>query len=182
MGLAEEFTQPDWVYLAPNAANLTWYPDRFIAPIAANEPWLSSALAVIDGLVAHLTDHGFSSEQLVLAGFSQGACLALEYAARNPRRYGGLLGYSGGLIGPPELALDYPGSLSGTPVFLGCDEADFHIPRERVLETARVLEGMEAQVTIRLYKGMGHTINGDEIAFGRSIIGSVISTSGDGLA
>ena len=162
--LAEQVNQPGFIYLAPQAAENTWYPNPFMTPIESNEPWLSSALAVIVQTLAHLDGAGLPAERTMLLGFSQGACLALEYAARHAQRYGGLVGLSGGLIGPDGTARNYPGSLSGTPVFLGCSDVDFHIPKERVLHTAEVLEKLGGAVTTRLYPNMGHTVNQNELA------------------
>ncbi len=170
LGLAGAFERPDLAYLAPQAAGGSWYPQRFIAPLAANEPWLSSALGRIEALLSYLGEAGVAPERTVLLGFSQGACLALEYAARNARRYGGLAGLSGGLIGPDGTPRDYPGSLAGTPVFLGCSDVDFHIPKARVLESAEVLRRMGGEVDARLYPGMGHLVNQDEIDAVRAIL------------
>jgi phospholipase/carboxylesterase len=161
--LADLFKQPDFAYLAPQAAHNEWYPNRFLAPIASNEPYLSSALALIASLLEHVQKTGISLDRTILLGFSQGACLGLEFAARNARRYGGLAGLSGGLIGPDDTPRDYPGSLAGTPVFLGCSDVDFHIPKERVELTAEVLQRLGGKVTMRLYPRMGHTVNADEI-------------------
>jgi predicted esterase len=170
LGLAVEIGEDGVAYAAPEAANHTWYPYSFLAPIADNEPGISSGLRVIDALVMRFATAGIPSERLVLIGFSQGACLALEYVARHPRRYGGVAGLSGGLIGPPGTPRDYAGSLDGTPVFLGCSDVDPHIPKERVLEAAEVLGRMGAAVTMRLYSRMAHTINRDEIAAVREIL------------
>lgn len=175
LSLAWEFNQPDITYLAPQAAGNEWYPNRFTAPIPSNEPWLSSALTIVDGLVAHVEAAGIPEEKVMLLGFSQGACLALEYAARHARRYGGLVGYSGGLIGPDGTPRDYAGSFDGTPVFLGCSDEDGHIPKERVLETAEVFQRMGADVTTRLYPKMGHTINQDEISAVRDMMRALVS-------
>ncbi len=160
-------------YLAPQAAGATWYPLRFMEPLEANEPWLSSALGLLDGLTARVGDAGIPPERTVLLGFSQGACLALEYAARNARRWGGVVGLSGGLIGPDSTPRDYPGSLGGTPVFLGCSDVDFHIPKERVVESAAILERLGGDVTLRLYPGMGHEVNADEIAWVQALVGAL---------
>lgn len=165
-------------YLAPQAAGHTWYPQRFTAPLAANEPWLSSALATLDGLVAQIVAAGVPHERIALLGFSQGACLALEYAARHARRWGGVIGLSGGLIGPDDAPRDYPGALAGTPVFLGCSDVDFHIPKERVVESAAVLERLGGDVTLRLYPGMGHEVNDDEIAWVRGLVGALSAPDG----
>jgi predicted esterase len=164
LSLREEWNVPGFAYLAPQAANFTWYPNRFIAPIESNEPYLTSALRVVADLLKLTADAGLPADKVMLLGFSQGACLALEYAARNPRRYGGLVGLSGGLIGPEGMRFDYPGTLDETPVFLGCSDVDFHIPKSRVLESAAVFRQMRASVTDRLYPNMGHGINEDEIA------------------
>lgn len=177
LALAPELARPDLAYLAPQAARFTWYPYSFLAPIESNEPWLSSALRLLTDVLARVEAAGIPPEQTVLLGFSQGACLALEHAARNAWRYGGVLGFSGGLIGPPGTPRDYPGSFAGTPVFLGCSDRDPHVPRERVDETARVLSGMGAEVTERIYPAMGpamgHTVNEDELAFARDLLASL---------
>ena len=173
LGLAGVLEYPDTTYLAPQAAGSTWYPYRFIAPIEQNEPYLSSALNVVDGLVQDLEEKGISRDRIVVGGFSQGACLAGEYAARNPARYGALLVFSGGLIGPPGGLPAYTGSLEETPVFLGCDAEDFHIPIERIHETEEVLTRLGARVTKRIYSGMGHTISTDEIREARRLLDGV---------
>lgn len=161
--LADEFKQPDFAYLAPQAAGNTWYPYSFLAPLADNEPGLSSGLAALAAVLAQIEQEGLPAEKTILAGFSQGACLALEFVARNARRYGGAVAFSGGLIGPPGTPRDYPGLLEGTPVFLGCSDVDFHIPLERVHESAAVMKKLGGEVTERIYPDMGHTINQDEI-------------------
>jgi phospholipase/carboxylesterase len=176
--LARELRAPDLAYLAPQAAGYSWYPYSFLAPVHANEPGLSSALARIGEVLARLEDEGIPPERTILLGFSQGACLSLEYAARNARRYGGIAGLSGGLIGPPGTPRNYEGSLAGTPVFLGCSDRDPHIPRERVDETAEVLRGLGAEVTERIYPAMGHTVNDDELDFVRGMVTGVASGTG----
>ena len=145
-------------------------PYTFLSPIAQNEPDLSSALAVIDGLVHQFGEQGLPPERVVVMGFSQGACLTLEYAARHPRRYAALAGFSGGLIGPPGTPRDYPGALDGTPVFIGCSDVDQHIPVERVRESAEVYRRMGANVDERIYPRMGHTINQDELDAVRALL------------
>jgi phospholipase/carboxylesterase len=170
IGLAGELGRPDLAFLAPQAAGGAWYPQRFIAPIESNQPWLDSALARIDALVAYLGEAGVPPERVFLLGFSQGACLALEYAARNARRYGGVVGLSGGLIGPDGMERHDTGTLAGTPVFLGCSDVDFHIPKERVLSAAEALRGLGGDVEARLYPGMGHTVNQDELAYVRRML------------
>ena len=170
LGLSADLWQPNFVYLAPQAAQSEWYPNSFLAPIPSNEPGLSSGLAVIAALLAQVEEAGITAERTILLGFSQGACLALEFVARHARRYGGVIGLSGGLIGPDETPRDYPGSLAGTPVSLGCSDIDFHIPKQRVEQSAEVLQRMGGVVTMRLYPRMGHTINLDELRIARSMV------------
>ena len=173
--LANEFEPSGFAYLAPQAADNTWYPNRFLAPIPSNEPWLSSALTAIADVLAQVTKAGIPPERTLLLGFSQGACLTLEFAARNAQRYGGVAGLSGGLIGPDGTPRDYAGSLDGTPIFLGCSDVDFHVPKERVHHTAEVLRRLGGDVTVRLYPNMDHTINQDEIEFVRGLMLSLTS-------
>ena len=168
--LVDQLHQPGFAYLAPQAAGQTWYPNRFLVPIAENEPWLSSALSFVGRVFAEISNAGIPSERIMLLGFSQGACLTLEYAARSTRRYGGVVGLSGALIGPDGTPRNYPGSLMGTPVFLGCSDVDFHVPKERVDEAADVFRGLGGQVTERLYPGLDHSINQDEIDFVRGMM------------
>jgi phospholipase/carboxylesterase len=163
--LAREFGRPDLCYVAPQAAGHTWYPYSFMAPMEQNEPGLSSGLARIGEVLDLLAENGISPERTVLLGFSQGACLSLEFAVRNARRYGGVVGLSGGVIGPPGTARNYQGNFEGTPVFLGCSDRDPHIPRERVDETAELMRTKGAEVTERIYPAMGHTVNEEEIDF-----------------
>jgi predicted esterase len=165
LSLAAALDAPGIAYLAPQAANNTWYPYPFTTPMERNEPWLSSALARVDEMVRLVREAGIPADRTYLLGFSQGACLALEYAARHPQRYGGVFGLSGGLIGPDGTPRDYQGSMDGTPVFLGCSDVDFHIPKERVLEAGEVFIRLGANVTVRLYPNMAHTVNDDEIDF-----------------
>lgn len=169
-----EFAAPELAYVAPQAAGNAWYPYSFLAPRETNEPGLSSGLARIGEVLAGLEAAGIPSERTFLLGFSQGACLALEFAARNAKRYGGVFGLSGGLIGPPGTSWDYPGGFAGTPVFLGCSDRDPHIPRERVDETAEVLRRMGAEVTERIYPAMGHAVSLDEVEFVRAVITPVL--------
>jgi predicted esterase len=168
--LADELRVPDLAYLAPQAHGYAWYPYSFLAPMEQNEPGLSSGLATLGDLVERVGAAGIPPERTVLLGFSQGACLALEFAARYGRRLGGVVGLSGGLIGPSGTPREYAGTLAGTPIFLGCSDRDPHIPRERVDETARVLTGMGGKVTERIYPAMGHTVNEDEIEFVRELL------------
>jgi phospholipase/carboxylesterase len=170
LSLVPQLKMPGVAFVAPQAFGNAWYPNRFMAPMQSNEPWLSSALALIKRTLTRIAEADIPPERTILLGFSQGACLILEYAARNARRYGGLAGLSGGLIGPEGTPRDYPGSLEDTPVFLGCSDIDFHIPKERVDETAEVLRRIGGQVTERLYPNMEHTVNEDEIAFVREML------------
>lgn len=172
--LSLEFNRDDLAYLAPEAKGYQWYPMSFLAPIEQNEPFLSSALVLVDDLVQRLVEDGISHDHIFLGGFSQGACLTLEYVARNARRYAGVLAFSGGVIGPDGTPRDYAGSLDGTPVFLGCSDIDPHIPLARVNETAEVMETLGANVDKRIYEGMGHTINQDELDAARQIIAGVL--------
>ncbi len=160
-------------FIAPQAADNRWYPNRFMTSLEGNQPDLDSALAVIADLLARLEGEGIPPERVVLLGFSQGACLATEFAARNARRYGGVVGLSGGLIGPDGTPRDYPGTLDGTPVFLGCSDVDPHIPVERVRETADVLTRLGGAVTLRLYPGLDHTIIPDEIAAVQAMLDAI---------
>jgi predicted esterase len=167
LGLAPELGTDDVAYLAPQAAGRTWYPHSFLSPIPQNEPGITSALGVVARLVEST---GLKSERVVILGFSQGACLALEFAARNPRRYAAVVALSGGLIGPPGTPRDYPGSMENTPVFIGCSDIDAHIPVERIRESAEVFRRMAAVVDERIYPGMGHTINEDELRAVRALV------------
>ena len=171
--LVTEFPAPGFAYLAPQAAGHEWYPYSFMAPLESNEPGLSSGLAVIASLLDQITGAGIPAERIILLGFSQGACLSLEFAARNARRFGGIVGLSGGLIGPSGTPRDYPGSFDGTPVFLGCSEKDPHIPKPRVELSAQVMQQLGGNVTLRLYPNLGHTVNRDEVRFVREIVKAV---------
>jgi predicted esterase len=163
LGLADQLRARDVAYLAPQAAAATWYPYSFLAPLAENEPWLGSAIRVISRLLEEIQQHGRSPDSVVLLGFSQGACLALEYAARHARRYAAVVAFTGGLIGPPGTLRDYPGTFDGTPVFIGCSDTDPHVPLPRVRETSAVFRRMGAAVDERIYPRMPHTIIRDEI-------------------
>jgi phospholipase/carboxylesterase len=159
--------------VAPQAAGNTWYPLSFLAPIEANQPYLDSALGRVESLVTDLIARGVGSDRIAILGFSQGACLATEFAARHPRRYGAVMGLTGGLIGPPRAPRDYAGSLAGTPVFLGANDPDPHVPFERVLETEAVLTGLGATVEVRRYPGLPHTVNRDEVDVCRALLRAV---------
>ncbi|HXN90266.1 MAG TPA: alpha/beta hydrolase [Candidatus Sulfotelmatobacter sp.] len=172
MTITPEVQQPGWAYLAPQAAGNAWYPNPFTAPIESNEPYLSAALDMLKRLLERVVAT-VPTERVVLLGFSQGACLTMEFAVRNARRYGGVVGLSGGLIGPDGTPRDYPGSFEGTPAFLGCSDVDPHIRKDRVEEAAEVLKRLGAEVTMRLYPGMGHTISEDEIEKVRELVAAI---------
>ncbi len=175
LSLYQELRLSGIAALAPQAAGSTWYPHSFLAPLEANQPYLNSALGRLELLVADLLSCGIRSERIALLGFSQGACLTLEYTARHPRHYGAIMGLTGGLIGPPGTSRDYPGSLGGTPVFLGAGDPDAHVPFERVRESAEVLTRMGAIVELRRYPGMPHTVNEDELGVCRALLRRLLS-------
>lgn len=168
--LADWLRHPELAYLAPQASGNTWYPYSFLAEIELNEPGLSSGLAVLSNLVEQVQMAGIERGRIIVGGFSQGACLASEFVARQAEPLAGLLAFSGGLIGPPGTPRDYAGSLSGMPAFLGCSDIDPHVPLPRVEETAAVLATLGAQVDKRIYPGMGHTINEDELSAAQALI------------
>jgi predicted esterase len=175
--LVQAIDTPGFAYLAPEAAGNTWYPNSFMSPIPSNEPGITSGLAAIDDLITKIVDSGVPYERTMLLGFSQGACLSLEYAARHARRYGGVVGLSGGLIGPEGTPRNYPGSFDGTPFFLGCSDVDSHIPAHRVRESTRVLQELGAEVTMKLYPAMDHIVNDDEVQTVRVMMAAVIATA-----
>jgi phospholipase/carboxylesterase len=179
LGMADEFSQRGVAYFAPQAERNTWYPNSFLAPVERNEPGRSSGLQAVEEAVEAATDAGIPTERVLVLGFSQGACLASEYVARNPRRYGGLAALSGGLIGPDVDPAEYDGSVEGTPVFLGCSDEDPHIPLERVHETTEAFERLDGDVTERIYEGMGHGINEDEIAFVTGMLADLVAGDAD---
>jgi predicted esterase len=177
LDLVPVLDRPEFLYVAPAAAGGTWYPLSFMAPREKNEPGISSGLAVIESLVSDLMTV-FAPQQIMLLGFSQGACLTSEFSIRHPRRYGGVMVLSGGLIGPPGTSWDtVTTSLDGTPVFLGCSDVDSHIPAERVLESEAVFRRLGAAVTRKLYPGMGHTVIGDEIEQVQRVMDAVLQPS-----
>jgi len=163
LALSEEFDLPDVAWLAPQAAGHTWYPYSFLSPVAQNEPWLGSALRKVGQTVEQAERAGIPRERIVIAGFSQGACLASEFVARNAARYGGMIAFTGGLIGPPGTEFPYAGSLAGTPAFFGAGDPDPHVPWSRVQESASRFAGMGADVVLRRYPGMPHTISRAEL-------------------
>ena len=179
--LAYELNVPGVAYLAPEAAFHSWYPYSFLEPMERNEPFLSSALTKVESTVALALNGGIPLDRIVLIGFSQGACLASEFVGRqavNRKPFGGLVALSGGLIGPDVSPTRYPGSLAGTPVFFGCSDIDPHIPLQRVDDSAEILLDLNGAVDKRIYPGMGHTINADEIAAARAILESAVAIHG----
>jgi len=176
LSLVPSFERPDLTYLAPAAAGGTWYPLSFMAEKEKNEPGLSSGLWVLDQLLGHVVSAGIRKDRIVLLGFSQGACLTAEFAASHADRYGGVVLYSGGLIGPPGTTWNYSGSFGGTPVFLGCSDVDAHVPKTRVDESAAVFQRMGATVTERIYPGMGHLVNDEELGFTRTLLEHIAPT------
>lgn len=170
---ADEFNQDDIHYRAIQARGHSWYPRSFLAPRQQNQPGINSGLQAIADQVAELNRAGVPTSRMVLLGFSQGACLTSEYAARHPDCYGGVIAFSGGLIGEEIDPDDYSGTLEETPVFLGCSDRDPHIPLERVEETEQVFRRLKADVTKKIYKGMGHTVNEDEIATAIQLLHSI---------
>jgi phospholipase/carboxylesterase len=176
LALTQHLTAPGVAFVAPQATGHTWYPQSFMMPREQNEPHLSAALLVLAGLRARIqSDFNLPPDRMFWLGFSQGACLTLEFVTRNPQTYGGVFGLSGGLIGPDEALTGYDGSLTGTPVLLGCSDTDPHIPKQRVLDTAAVLEKMGAVVTTRLYANFGHSVNEDELAFVNEVLNGAVA-------
>jgi phospholipase/carboxylesterase len=171
--IAERLDLPDVAYLAPAACENSWYPEGFMAPIGANQPHLDYALERIDSLVMELNEKGINTNRIVLLGFSQGACLAAEYAMRNARRYGAVIVFTGGLIGPAGTRWDYPGDFAGTPVFFGSSDIDEWVPETRVHESAQVMRAKGGVVDVMIYSGMGHIVNDDEIARARDILKAI---------
>ncbi|MHC3438208.1 alpha/beta hydrolase [Natrialbaceae archaeon A-gly3] len=163
LGMAGELSTDGIAYLAPQAAGNTWYPNSFLAPVEENEPGRTSGLEAIADAIARVNEAGIPTENVLILGFSQGGCLATEFLARNPTRYGGHVALSGGLIGESIDSGEYEGDLEGTPSFFGCSDVDPHIPEQRVHDSADVLEGLGADVRTRIYPGMGHGVNGDEL-------------------
>ncbi len=162
--LAHELPQQETTFLALQAANRSWYPHSFLKPKETNEPALSSAISTVQSFISTIKDHGIATRNILVIGFSQGACLACEYVATHPQRYGGLAALSGGLIGEEVTETSYAGDIAKTPVFLGCSDVDPHIPVERVHLTANAFELLNGRVTKQIYEGMGHTVNTDEIS------------------
>ena len=170
LSMASYFPVEGWALLAPQATNSTWYPFSFLAPPQQNEPGLSAALQLLSELEEELNEQGITSENIYLLGFSQGACLTLEYVTRNARKRGGVVAFTGGLIGDRLYTENYEGDFGGTPVFIGTSDPDPHVPVERVHATTKQLEQMNAAVTEKVYKNMGHTISQDEIKQANTLI------------
>lgn len=173
LDLVPRLDREGFTYTAPAAAGQSWYPLSFLADVEKNEPYLTSAIHSVERLVDDLARAGVSTDRTVILGFSQGACLSAEFVYRHPARWGGVVLFSGGLIGPPGIAWSGTGRLDGTPIFLGCSDADAHVPRTRVDETADVFARMGADVTERIYPGMGHVVNDDEIRCAQEILDRV---------
>lgn len=174
LDLVPRLARPQFEYVAPAAPNRTWYPFSFMAEFDKNEPHLSNALAQLLAVVEDAERKGVPRAKIALLGFSQGACLATEFVIRNASRFGGLIAFSGGAIGPPGTIWNRPGTFDGTPMFFGCSDVDAHVPADRVRESAAVVGRMGAQVTTRIYPGMGHLINDDEIEQARRILDLLI--------
>lgn len=175
LDLVPRLDRPAFSYVAPGAANKTWYPFSFLEETARNEPYLTSSIKRLERVVGDLTAGGIPAERIVLLGFSQGACLAAEFAYRHAQPFGGILLFSGGLIGPPGTTWNAAEqAFKRTPVFLGCSDIDAHVPKWRVDETADVFSQMDAEVTKRIYAGMGHLVNEDEIAAAQSLLDRVL--------
>ncbi len=170
ISLSDVLASPGLAFLAPRAQGGSWYPYSFLEPLPKNEAGIRRAFEAIETLLALCADSGITPERVFLGGFSQGACLSLEYAASHARRYAGVLGLSGGLIGPDGTPREYGGSLEGTPVFVGCSDVDPHIPKARVVETAEVMKRLGGSVTLRLYAGAPHAVNTDEIEFLKKMV------------
>jgi predicted esterase len=173
MTVGEALQQSGFAYLAPQAAGSAWYPNPFTAPLQSNEPWLSSALETVERLLERVEEK-LPASQVILLGFSQGACLTLEFAARHARRYGGVVGLSGALIGPDDAPRDYPGSLAGAPVLLGCSDADPYISAVRVKESGEILRRLGGEVDVRIYPDLGHEVNEDEIDEVREMMSALV--------
>ncbi len=170
LSLADALPVEDFAVFAPQAATHSWYPSSFMAPLASNEPWLTGALGVLNQLVEHIAAKGIVAGNTWFMGFSQGACLMLEYITRNARRYGGAAAFTGGLIGDQIYPPHYRGDFGGTPVFIGTGDPDQHVPVQRVHDTVSLLKDMNAAVTEKVYPGLGHTISGDELKLASRLV------------
>lgn len=163
ISLAPHLNVADFAIIAPQATGNTWYPQSFLAPPSANEPYLSDALQLLTLVVADVLAAGISRENIYFLGFSQGACLTLEFTTRNAAHYGGIVAFTGGLIGDKLYTENYKGNFNQTPVYIGSSDPDFHVPVSRVHESEAMLQSMGAHVTATIYPNMGHTITGEEI-------------------
>ncbi len=170
LSLAGYFNLNDFALIAPQATNNTWYPYSFLMPPKQNEPWLSSALNVLGDVVKDINDAGIASTQVYFLGFSQGACLTLEFVTRNARKWGGIIAFTGGLIGDKIYTENYSGDFMNTSVFIGSSDPDPHVPVERVYASSTIIKNMHADITTKIYPGMGHTINKDEIDQANNLI------------
>src|SRR5277367_1023856 len=170
LNLAQAMYHPNLAYLAPAAEGHSWYPNRFIAPRDQNEPWLTSALNKIGSTIQLAIDSGIPTDRIIVCGFSQGACLSTEFVATHPARYAGLIAFTGGLIGPPGMPMNYSGDLQQTPAFFGSGDPDPHVPWSRVQESADVIAAMNARVTTRRYPGRAHTVSADEVRYATAIL------------
>lgn len=176
LNLAQAMYKPKLAYLAPAAKDHSWYPKSFLSPRDENEPWLTSALKKVGSTVQLAIDAGIPTDRIIICGFSQGACLTTEYAATHPARYAGLFAFTGGVIGPLGMPMNYSGDLEGTPAFLGSGDPDPHVPWSRVEESAELLEKMNAKVTLRRYPGRAHTVSADEVRYTNAIINEAFGT------
>ncbi len=170
LSLANYLNISEYTLLAPQATGNSWYPNSFLAPPHMNEPWLSSAIDILDDITDDINENGVDNTNIFYLGFSQGACLTLEYVTRNAKKYGGVVAFTGGLIGDKIYEQNYSGDFESTPVFIGTSDPDPHVPVHRVNDSTKILKAMNAQVTEKIYKNMGHTINEDEIEMVNSLI------------
>jgi len=170
LSLARHLNVQDYALVAPQATNNSWYPQSFLAPLEQNDPYLSSALALISKTVDAIEAQGIAKENIYFMGFSQGACLALDFTTRNAAKYGGVAAFTGGLIGDAVYPEHYNGNFNGTPVFIGTSNPDFHVPVQRVHDTTALMQSMGANVTEKVYRDMGHTISQDEIDLANQLI------------
>ena len=179
LGLSDHLQVKDFAIVAPKATNNTWYPYSFLMPPQQNEPWLSSALQVIKEIINDLVAKGVTQELIYFLGFSQGACLTLEFVTRNATRFGGVVALTGGLIGDKIYEQNYAGNFDGTKIFIGTSDPDPHVPVQRVHDSELILRKLNAAVTVKVYKGMGHTINQDELDAANMILTSAEKRSAD---
>lgn len=170
LSLSNYLNVEDYALIAPQATNNTWYPFSFLMPPQQNEPWLSSALSLLNEIVTDINNDNISTENIYFLGFSQGACLTLEFVTRNAKNYGGIVAFTGGLIGDKIYSENYTGDFQNTPIFIGSSDPDPHVPVSRVYETADILQTMHANITTKVYKNLGHTVNNDEIENANALI------------